>query len=240
MPLPEPTGKGAPELGIFVVEPAGLSVPASPGGCEPEQDVAPLTHTTTREPTFELLPGPRQRFMMTNAAVRFPRQSAKQTVSVDFEFFPAKAEGIVLDPREHVIENDVPARRGAGVEALEQLAPDEVPRTSDLPVEPSLGGAQPVMEHRPSTSATNERDVVMVSCGLDPAKHGSFGRAVFPKRMATETTAPTGSTALDDRTCQIFRGHHYFSSVQGPRALVLGSLRNRSSGVLFNARLSAR
>lgn len=240
MPFSKPAGQRPPEIGIFVLETSGLAEGAARGGDEPKQKGSPFAHATAREPRLQRLLGPWQRLGMADVPISLPRQPAQKAVGVDVELPPDEPEAVVLDPGEHVIEDDVSAWRRTRIEALEQLAAHQVPRPPDLAVEPAPGGPQLVVEARVGALPTDEYDFVELTRRVDPAEHGSFRRTVFPEGVAAEPAAPTGSPALDDGTCKILGGHHGTSSADGPRVRVVGSRRNRSSGVLFNARLSAR
>jgi len=248
--LPKARRQRSPKIGVFVIETTVLSVRTRRGEQKPEKGPTSFAHASAVEPLRELM---RRAWKVLDHPVSSPvaGKAAQPSLGVDGELAPRVKTGL-LDPRKHVIEHDVPTRCGARVEPGEQITANAVPGASDLAVEPTLGRSELVIETLPGAATLDEDGVTVSAVGVSfvvtfaafgqpkSVQHGVLCRPVHAVCMAAEPAAPAGPAALDDGSGQIFGGHHILSPDAGIIVRVVGSRRNRNSGVLFNARLSAR
>jgi hypothetical protein len=90
------------------------------------------------------------------------RRDAQQAALVDEEaraFYTPRAVVWPLVPWEHVVEHDVLAGDGSGVEEREELALHLDPRSTDLRAHPAIGWRELVVEKALNGRAHRKRDV---------------------------------------------------------------------------------
>src|SRR5450432_2469033 len=225
-PMSTPTAAGAIAPRIAMTEPTVAPRPACTSAmtatwCATHGRPAtflswPITFESTSSRGAQIMMGTLRPLIVENGMGSAPivRQgglgrAAQDAVAIDDELSVMEAAvRAVVDPRQHVTEDDVPAGRRAPVEAREQLAPDLVPGTSDVAAQPALGGAELVVEVAVRLLRQRKNDVVQVMRVSDGVQSLARARAVHAVVLSPAPGAFARASGLDDRAAQIFRRHH--------------------------------